>query len=661
VGRRRGARGADLTDRSPRRAPFLRAGLVAVPLLGLLHLAVGAVWPPESHVGAAPDAVAPGTATGWALRILLTLCITAAVVLGPGLYLRQRARDSGWFGPAFVWVPGTLVLGTTGLIAWLLAHRIDPDVTAAIVLVPVLVALTWWTTRVRLPAVFAPGEAAVCGLLLLVVLAGVGKATWSEGPTGELYGGAVSRTLESSDRPDSRIPFHVVQLVTHGTEPDSDVAGAYFGPYYFSDRPALAGLSAAPVVLSSGAEPPISLLDEPWEPFDREGFAAYRITLEFLAATVLLSTFGLLSTFLSRRAAWAGTLVIALTPFVVHEVYFTWPKLFAASFGVAALAALLSRRTVLAAALLGLSYLAHPGALFVAVAVVGIWLGVMWQRRARSSGAAAKVELGAWVASVARDGTVLVSGVVAAVLLWRVANVGNPVDPDRFVSYLFEANTIRPVEFSQWAASRLRSLGNTLVPGELFAWDHDSGPLNPPGSAHPLVIPFSFQYWNTLPFGVGIVYFPVFVVGLWRFARRNAAIAITGLLLPFVIFALYWGSYASGLMREGLQGWVVFALVGAFLGHSAGENASRSRWARVVRIVMPLRGVEVLVMLLASTVWTNGWLGDRRFVLTDVAALALMFGGVGAIMLLTWRAFDPARLNEPGEPAPAQFASLRRM
>jgi hypothetical protein len=633
-------------------------GLVAVPLLGLIHVAVGALWPPESHPGAVDHALAP-TASGWGLRILLTLSITVAVVLGPGLYLRQRVRKPSLLGAAFVWVPGTLILAFAGLVAWLLAYRVNPDITSAILLVPVLAVLTWSAARVPVQSVFLPGEAAVFALLLLVVLVGVGKATWSEGPTGELYGGAVSRTLESSDRPDSRIPFHVVQLVANGTDRYSDVAGAYFGPYSFADRPPIAGLAAAPLVLSSGAEPPISLLDEPWEPFDREGFAAGRVTLELLGATVVLSTFGLLSVFLSRRRAWAGTLVVALTPFVVHEVYFTWPKLLAASFGVAALAAVLSRRPVVGGALLGLSYLAHPAGLFVALTVGGLWLGIAWQRRWRAPDPTGRAALRPWLVNATRTAAVLALGLLVCVVAWRLLNAGHFTQIGDFGDYPFEANTARPVDLSQWVASRLRSLGNTLVPGELFIWDHDASALRSPlaRSGRPLVVAFSFQYWNTLPFGVGIVYFPVFVVGLWRFARRNLAIALAGLLAPFAVFALYWGSYASGLMREGLQGWIVFALVAAFLGHSACDGASRSRWAQVVRVVMPLRGLEVLVMLLASTVWSSGWFGERLFVPTDVAALALMIGGVGAMMLLTWRAFDPARL-ESGGPV-AQSGSLR--
>lgn len=113
------------------------------------------------------------------------------------------------------------------------------------------------------------------------------------GPPGELYGGAMSRTLEVGQRSDSRISFHVVQLVAHGSSPYSDVGRSYFHPWSFSDRGPLAGLVAAPLVLISGASVPQTMPDQPWSPFDREGFAAYRLAMSALAVTCLTALFAL--------------------------------------------------------------------------------------------------------------------------------------------------------------------------------------------------------------------------------------------------------------------------------------------------------------------------------------------------------------------------------
>ena len=90
---------------------------------------------------------------------------------------------------------------------------------------------------------------------------------------------------------------------------------------------------------------------------------------------------------------------------------------------------------------------------------------------------------------------------------------------------------------------------------------------------------------------------------------------------------------------------LVIALIAAFLGHTAVDGGLPRGWAEVVRASVSLRGLEVLAMLLLPTIVTTDWRGHGPFVLTDLASLAAMTGGVAALMLISWRAFDPARLR----------------
>ena len=610
---------------------WLKAALVAIPLLGLAHVLVGALWPPSSSSGS--GSVSLLKSAGWIARILLTVSATSAVLLGPGLVLRRRAGEGPLGSLAFVWIPGLVYLVLAGLAAWLLAPGVDPALTSAVVLAPLLAGLAW-AARGPVGSWFRPGELAVFGLTFLVLALGVAKATWSKGPAGELYGGTISRTLEAGDRPDSRIQFHVVQLVAHGADPYGQMAARLFFPFTFSDRGPLAGLAAAPIVLSSGADPSIGLPSQPWVPFDHQGFAAYRITLELLSATVLLSTFGLVRSFASRHAAWAATALIALTPFVIHEVYFTWPKLLAASLGVTALAALISRRSGVAGILLGLSYLAHPVGLFIALAVLGAWFALSWRGPAPGCSVPGFVPGGTRPRQVLRSVAWLAAGLGGGLLLWRLAN-GSHFAQSNFLSYL-----TRSYGDLGWVGSRGVSLANTLIPFRLFALDHASPSVNPLGNTHAsLVMPFFYQYWNALPFSVGIVYFPVFLVGLWRFARRQLALSLLGLVLPFAAFAIYWGNFDSGLMREGLQGWLVLALIAAFIGHTLMKGGRSVRLARVVRACTTFRAIEVAAMLMVPTIATSGLLGRSPFLLTDLVSLATMAGGVALLALISWRAF----------------------
>lgn len=93
-------------------------------------------------------------------------------------------------------------------------------------------------------------------------------------------------------------------MIAGGYGPHGGESGLIFFPSTFSNRGPLAALVASPVVLSSGAEPPTSLADQAWVPFDGEGFAAYRVALMMLGATVLLSVFGVVRTFASQSTAW---------------------------------------------------------------------------------------------------------------------------------------------------------------------------------------------------------------------------------------------------------------------------------------------------------------------------------------------------------------------
>ena len=53
------------------------------------------------------------------------------------------------------------------------------------------------------------------------------------------------------------------------------------------------GLAATPIVLISGAVVPLGVPPDSWEPFDRQGFAAYRIAMETMATLALLAVFSL--------------------------------------------------------------------------------------------------------------------------------------------------------------------------------------------------------------------------------------------------------------------------------------------------------------------------------------------------------------------------------
>ncbi len=214
----------------------VRIGLVVVALLTLLHVGAGLVAPARIHF-VATDTVALTTSVGWAARLVLASAAALALVVGPGLTLRPRVRSHPLLGnAAFLWVPGALALATTGLAAWLLEPLVSPRAVSAMVLTVVSVWILWSVRiRDRGPTIDS-GEKLALVLLLLLLAIGVGRAAWSPGPEGELYGGSISRTLEVGPRSDSRISYNAVQLVANGDSPYGVIGAAYYAPYNFFAR-----------------------------------------------------------------------------------------------------------------------------------------------------------------------------------------------------------------------------------------------------------------------------------------------------------------------------------------------------------------------------------------------------------------------------------------
>ena len=611
--------------------------LVAGSILTLAHVGLGLVAPARVHF-VMGDTVALGTSIGWTIRLVLATAASLCMVVGPGLVLRPQLRTHALLGnAAFVWIPGMLALVATGLLAWLLASLVSPRAVSATMLT---VVASWmlWKLRTRHRGEIVDGvERLVLVVLLLLLAIGVGRATWSVGPEGELYGGTISRTLEVGARSDSRVSFNAVQLTAHGDSPYGVVGAGYYAPYNFFARGPIAGLAAATVTLGGQAVPPRGEPpDQPWEPFDAQGFATYRIVMMLLNATVVLGVFGLLATFLHRRFALAGAALVAMSPFVVHEVYFTWPKLLAASFVLTASVAVVRRAPFIGGLLLGLGYLAHPSALFAVPAVALGWLVLLWRGAPVPPGSGASAPR--WLARGTIDVVMIGLGVLVIFGSWSLVNTGHTTD--FFTGYLTSAGGRSSVTFGDWLASRAHSLANTLVPLRLYLSDRSDPFVNGLGPARsPAIVEFSFLSRATLPFAVGILYFPMFLFGLARFARRAAALFVVAIVVPFLAFIVYWGANTTGVVREGMHAILVFTLIGAFLGHSAMPHGTRS--AALVRLTATVRVLEVVFMVGADTVVTTGVFGSDLFVATDVVSLLGIAASCMGLAWITWRAFGP--------------------
>ena len=562
------------------------------------------------------------------VRVLATTALAVTLLLGPGLLWRATGRP---LRLAFMPVPGLALLALTAGLAWLAAAEIEPRLACFLVLAPVL--------GVMLGALVGLGpegdllEREEKRVLLIVSLAlglAIGRSLWSLGPEGELFEGTISHTIVPEGRPDSRIPYFIAQLVNTGSDPYSAGSNALFAPYNFSSRGPLPGLATTPIVLMSGGSPELVAPEQPWQPFDPQGFMAFRLAMVTFSCTVLLSLWDLVRQLGGDRAARFAVLLGVSTPFFFADLWFTWPKLLAASFVLLVAIFLFERKPVRGGVSVGVGYLMHPSALIGLAALVPLSLwplkGANW-RRPRLLPA-----LG------------VLAGAGAFLLFWRLVN-GDHYLQEGFFEYVRAAYPDWRPPLGDWLWFRANSLADTFVPLYLPLFQGDDISINQVGGGSPGIVHFFFQPWTGLPFGFAIVFLPMLLSSLWKAFRRWPWPFTATILIPAAAFAIYWGASRSGMLREGMQSWVLAVLAVVALQ----QAAAGFPWLRstLCRTILSLRGLEVLALAVGATLGTRGLSGmTGDFALVDGFAIATVISFSLAIVVLVW--VETGRLGRGG-------------
>ena len=595
--------------------------------LAVLACALGLLTPPPEGIH--------GKRTEQALdlvRITATAGLAVTLLLGPGIFLRASSDRWRKVRLAFLPLPGAALLFITGGLAWALAGTIEPRIVSIAVFAPLLGLLFGGLLRTGPDDMFDSEEQRVLLIVGCALGLAIARTVWSLGAEGELFAGTIARTLEVGDRSDSRLSFGVVQLVAHGTAPFSEVGGQYFAPYNFSSRGPLPGLGSAPLVFLAGGKPPIQLPENYlWQPFDQQGFMAYRIAMMTMASTAFLALWDLVRRLGGWRAARFAVLLAVTTPFLVHEVWFTWPKLFAAYFVVLAGICIVERRALRSGLLVGLAYLVHPGAL-LSLAAVGLL--ALWPLKGAN-----------WRQPQLRAAVLMVAGVAVCLIAWRLVN-GDDYTQSGFLEYFSWAGSDYDAAPLDWLAYRAASVGNTFVPMMLMLFGNTVS-INTFGGQSPPVIHFFFQYWNGLPFGFGIVFFPLLAISVWRAWQLWRWPVFATIVAPLVFFAIYWGASKTGMMREGLHVWALtlVALV-ALQQRQAGFPWLRSK---PIRAVLALRSAELLLVAIGPALATTNVIISPVYRVTDIASVIAMIAFSIVLASLVWST-TPEALEQSGPP-----------
>lgn len=570
------------------------------------------------------------------------LAIAAAFVtlLGPGFMLRQWILEKRGFLFSIVWVaaPGLLGLALVAVLAWFGPRHIKPAVLCRIVLLIFFAFSAWRFSRFRLSAAITSIETRV--LLVALVLSAVcaAKSIYSLGPVGELYHDEISRIEEIGGRSDSRLPYFVSQLVGLRQGIASPFAGELYGTWTFSDRGQLVALSAAPVVLAGPTRMPDNKPEEAWTVFDPQGFMAYRLSMIVFAASVLFFVFGLAALFVPADWAFLAVLVTATSPFVVHETYYTWPKLEAAAFVLLAGYLVLQSRFLLAGLALGLGYVCHPSALLSAPTILLLVFLLPKFNNALFAFSWREMYRVLW-----RSLLVLV-GLAIWPLFWRVAN-GSNFTQSKFLHYAAAAGRTA-VTPANWLKYRLDSLLTTFVPLDQFFLHAADDNVNAIENPSPGIVRFFVQPWSTVPFAAGFAYFFCLLRFIYLGFARARSWLISALVIPVLIFTAYMGIDSSGMLKEGLHAWFLTLLIFSVAIWNKYGTQSQTFW-RICSWALLTRAVDLLLMMILPVIWTQHAIVRPPFVLTDILALGTMIGGTLWLCIYMFSISEKLRESEP--------------
>ncbi|MBI5689405.1 MAG: hypothetical protein HZC55_04855 [Verrucomicrobia bacterium] len=360
-----------------------------------------------------------------------------------------------------------------------------------------------------------------------------------------------------------------------------------------------------------------------------------------LAAGIVLACGLALAPLLGEAWAVVAAGLIALSPFGLHEVLFTWPKWIATAWLVAAFGLVHARRPALAGAAVGVGFLYHPLVLLW-TPWLALWAAGRGEWRLR-------LVLRCWFAFAA--------SAAILVLPWMIVGRLAPHLPEALLAG--QGNFLRYWQladsqlgtWAQWWHARWLNFANTFLP--LHLWISEGSyhhfRLNSTHEPSGPLVKFGFLWWNTLPFGAGLGLWAIGLAALGRAGRRwRPAI---GLLFaaPALLLIVYWGMDPLGLMRESGH-----PLLVAFVALTCAVAAKGGgRLARVLshRAFPWLQLPETLLML-----WLTTLLNPRPWAVLhpdlDRAALAVN------LLCLAGAAWLLARHRATLAPEPASHAAV---
>lgn len=547
----------------------------------------------------------------------------AGFLFMPGLAIRALMRSSA-VPVALLPMPGLALAAGTGLAIWLAGAAASGVIATVYKLAHVALALLVIARRAPAYGADERHAARLYWAVVAVVIA------WSIVPLTverEFFAETNARGRMVASPPDCFIPFFTAAYFLDDSGGGADQV-RYFGhEWTLTSRGPLSAWVVVTGIASLGLKPhePPFIATGAW-PADSEGYFVSRIAGILTNGFVILGAFALLQVFAPGRRdlLWFGLGWVALSPVVMINTAFLWPKMLATYFGLLAIVEVAGKRRGPETGLwLALAYLSHPVGVLIAAPVL-VWSGVL---AARDSGS-----LAARFAAFA--GRSIWQGVWMIVfaspwLLFKILEGKHDV----FFRYPFGDGRgfEAAANLGSWLACRWDNIWYSLVPGTLWhsnllvSWA--GGSLSVPGH-------WAMNCAKTLPFGVGIAMFALLL--RWLPVRRNGTLnefRICVLGGGFLLMVLVWGFSRDGLGRNCLEPLVVFAMV-----TTAAVMPRVTIAARVLTMLLALEGAALLAL---------AYLANPGFRLAKAPSEAWVLLGETAVAwaVLAWLALSRPRTD----------------
>jgi hypothetical protein len=500
-------------------------------------------------------------------------------------------------------------------------------------------AVVLWRRRVWLRALAADPEVRLMGTatgVLFAIALTVGALPWDKQ---SVVGAAGVWSVHVPNMPgDTLLQYRTAQVLQNRLPIQS--TPFYINYWYISDRTPLVGFMTTFLTAAAGIALPKDLeaLSSPYQLVDPFGYWLYRQISMLTNAMVVASAVIVAWRLLGARAAKLGAVFVLLSPFILINVLFHWPKLLAGFF-IAGFYfwSYIRGRPVLAGIFAAGAVLSHPvGALYIPSMFIYLLTVRRW-RQLFTSGLTAAAVAFPWF-----FWTSVIYHHTSRMLTYPIGYaIEDPTNPGPGIKAAWQAFIHRsPLSLltARWELFRFAYLGWTF-PSQFLAATSLRG-LGAP----------VYEFMRvTFPgiFGVGLALFGY--LSLRRIFTQPFWVATIGGSTLFLF--LFWGIPSDALTISAFQ-----PMAGLLICLAAAVIANIPKWLiRLATVVTVIEWIGFTYLLVLHVPEVATWRAST------VIALVLSLALVAATGVIGWRAADP-RADQPTvtpTPATSELTSIK--